>query len=33
MVGGRNLLDEYYELAWGFPQTGRTFFVKTRIGF
>ena len=22
----------HYELAWGFPQPGRTFYVKTRIG-
>lgn len=32
MVGGRNLTDDNYELAWGFPQPGRTFYVKTRIG-
>ncbi|MGE0363831.1 MAG: TonB-dependent receptor plug domain-containing protein [Vicinamibacterales bacterium] len=32
MVGGRNLTDDNFELAWGFPQPGRTFFVKTRIG-
>ncbi len=32
MVGGRNLLDDDYALAWGLPQPGRTFFVKTRIG-
>jgi hypothetical protein len=31
-VGGRNLTDDYYELAWGFPQPGRTFYVKTRVG-
>lgn len=33
MAGGRNLLDDNYELAWGFPQAGRSFFVKTRVGF
>jgi len=31
-VGFKNLLDDYYELAWGFPQPGRTFYVKTRLG-
>ena len=32
MVGGRNLTDDNFELAWGLPQPGRTFFIKTRIG-
>jgi iron complex outermembrane receptor protein len=32
-VGLKNLLDDYYELAWGFPQPGRTFYVKTRLRF
>jgi iron complex outermembrane receptor protein len=32
-LGFKNLLDEYYELAWGYPQPGRTFYVKTRVGF
>lgn len=32
-IGGRNLTDELYELAWGFPQVGRTFFVKMEVGF
>ncbi len=32
VLGFRNLADQHYELAWGFPQPGRTFFVKTRIG-
>jgi iron complex outermembrane receptor protein len=31
-VGFKNLTDENYELAWGFPQPGRTFYVKTRFG-
>lgn len=31
-VGGRNLTDDSFELAWGFPQPGRTVYVKTRIG-
>ena len=30
-VGGRNLADKDYELAWGFPQEGRTFFAKIDI--
>ena len=32
-VGLKNLLDDYYELAWGYPQPGRTFYVKTRMLF
>ena len=32
VFGFKNLNDENYELAWGFPQPGRTFYVKTRIG-
>ncbi|MEP7119100.1 MAG: TonB-dependent receptor [Acidobacteriota bacterium] len=32
VVGARNMTDDNYELAWGFPQPGRTFYVKTRIG-
>ena len=32
MLGFKNLTDDNYELAWGFPQPGRTFYVKTRIG-
>ena len=32
-LGFKNLLDEYYELAWGYPQPGRTFYVKTRMAF
>ena len=32
VFGSRNLTDANYELAWGFPQPGRTFFLKTRIG-
>jgi iron complex outermembrane receptor protein len=31
-VGFKNLTDQNYELAWGFPQPGRTFYVKTRVG-
>jgi iron complex outermembrane recepter protein len=32
-LGFKNLLDDHYELAWGFPQPGRTFYVKTRVLF
>jgi iron complex outermembrane receptor protein len=31
-VGFKNLTDDNYELAWGFPQPGRSFYVKTRVG-
>ena len=31
-LGFKNLLDDYYELAWGFPQPGRTFYATTRLG-
>jgi len=32
-LGFKNLLDDHYELAWGYPQPGRTFYVKTRMIF
>jgi iron complex outermembrane receptor protein len=32
VFGLKNLADETYELSWGFPQPGRTFYVKTRVG-
>jgi iron complex outermembrane receptor protein len=32
-LGFKNLLDDYYELAWGYPQPGRTFYLKTRMRF
>jgi iron complex outermembrane receptor protein len=32
-LGFKNLLDDYYELAWGYPQPGRTFYVKTAVKF
>lgn len=32
-VGGRNLLDETYALAWGFPEEGRAFYAKMQVGF
>jgi iron complex outermembrane receptor protein len=32
VVGGfKNLSDDDYALAWGFPQPGRTFYLKTRV--
>ena len=32
VLGFKNLTDDNYSLAWGFPQSGRTFYVKTRVG-
>jgi iron complex outermembrane receptor protein len=32
VVGMKNVTDDNYELSWGFPQPGRTFYVKTRVG-
>jgi iron complex outermembrane receptor protein len=32
-AGLKNASDDYYELAWGLPQPGRTFYVKTRVQF
>jgi iron complex outermembrane receptor protein len=32
-AGFTNLLDENYELVWGFPQPGRAFYLKTRAFF
>jgi iron complex outermembrane receptor protein len=32
-AGAKNLSDDYYELGWGLPQPGRTFYVKTRASF
>jgi iron complex outermembrane recepter protein len=29
----KNLLDDQYELACGYPRPGRTFYVKTRMLF
>jgi iron complex outermembrane receptor protein len=31
--GFKNLLDANYELAWGYPQPGRTFYLRTRVRF
>ena len=30
-LGFKNLADDHYELSWGFPQSGRTFYLKTRL--
>lgn len=32
-VGGKNLADDRYELAWGFPEPGRSFYVKGQLAF
>jgi iron complex outermembrane recepter protein len=32
VFGLKNLNDDSYSLAWGFPQPGRTYYVKTRVG-
>lgn len=32
-LGLKNALDAYYELAWGYPQQGRTFYAKTQVRF
>ena len=32
VLGFKNLTDDNYSLAWGFPQPGRTFYVKMRAG-
>jgi iron complex outermembrane receptor protein len=32
VFGFKNLSDDNYELAWGFPQPGRTFYFKTQVG-
>jgi iron complex outermembrane receptor protein len=32
-LGGRNLLDKNYALAFGFPEVGRTLYAKVRMDF
>jgi iron complex outermembrane receptor protein len=32
-IGIKNLLDDDYELAWGFPQPGRTAYTKILVAF
>jgi len=32
VFGFKNLVDDNYELAWGFPQPGRSYYFKIRLG-
>jgi len=32
-VGGRNLLDKNYQLAYGYPEEGRTYYAKFKLDF
>ncbi|WP_129775782.1 TonB-dependent receptor plug domain-containing protein [Peristeroidobacter soli] len=32
-VGARNLLDENYQLAFGYPEQGRTYYAKFKLDF
>lgn len=32
-LGARNMLDDHYELSWGFPQPGRSVYAKLSMGF
>lgn len=32
-IGGRNLLDKNYQLAFGYPEEGRTYYAKLRVDF
>jgi iron complex outermembrane receptor protein len=32
-AGLKNLNDDDYELSWGFPQPGRSFYLKTRVAY
>jgi len=32
-VGGTNLLDENYEQGWGYPEQGRSEYVRLRLSF
>jgi iron complex outermembrane receptor protein len=32
-AGFKNLNDDDYELSWGFPQPGRSFYLKTRVAY
>lgn len=32
-IGGRNLLDAHYQLAFGYPEAGRTYYAKLRLDF
>jgi iron complex outermembrane receptor protein len=32
-IGAKNLLDEHYELVYGFPQAGANYYLKLRMDF
>jgi iron complex outermembrane recepter protein len=32
-LGAHNLLDKNFELAWGFPEQGRSYYVKLKADF
>jgi iron complex outermembrane receptor protein len=32
-IGARNVTDDHYELSWGFPQAGRSVYVKASMSF
>jgi len=32
-LGGRNLLDKNYQLAYGYPEEGRTYYAKFKLDF
>jgi len=32
-MGARNLTDKLYELSWGFPEIGRSFYLKAQVNF
>ena len=32
-AGAKNLLDDNYELSWGLPQPGRTYYFRVRASF
>ena len=32
-LGARNLLDRNYQLAFGYPEAGRTYYAKVRLDF
>jgi iron complex outermembrane receptor protein len=32
-IGARNLLDQNYQLAQGYPEAGRSFFVSARYRY
>ncbi|MBL8269583.1 TonB-dependent receptor, partial [Steroidobacter sp.] len=32
-IGGRNLLDENFQLAYGYPEEGRSYYLKLKLDF